>query len=246
MDERTRRSDDELAPNLRRTTPEPDVISLPSSKLRVGSGSPSPSASSSPPMRSSTSTARRRRPIRALPRAGVQSVGAATIAPGNIRVMVNALGTVTPIATVTVQTQISGQLTGVGFTEGQLVKRATSWRRSMRGPMRSPRPKPKANWRTIKGFGAGANRPQALSALLPQNSIARQQADDQAFMVQQDEGTVKLDQAQVDAQALNIAYCHIVSPVTGRIGLRLVDPGNYVQTRARPASPSSPSCSRSR
>jgi multidrug efflux system membrane fusion protein len=66
--------------------------------------------------------------------------------------------------------------------------------------------------------------------LVAQNSIARQQADDQAFLVQQDEGTVKVDQAQVDAQALNIAYCHIVSPVTGRIGLRLVDPGNYVQT----------------
>jgi multidrug efflux system membrane fusion protein len=68
--------------------------------------------------------------------------------------------------------------------------------------------------------------------LVQQNSIARQQADDQVFVVQQDEGTVKLDQAQIDAQALNIAYCHIVSPVTGRVGLRLVDPGNYVQTTA--------------
>ena len=66
--------------------------------------------------------------------------------------------------------------------------------------------------------------------LAQQNSIARQQAEDQVFIVQQYEGSVKLDQAQVDAQTLNIAYCHIVSPVTGRIGLRLVDPGNYVQT----------------
>ena len=65
--------------------------------------------------------------------------------------------------------------------------------------------------------------------LAQQNSIARQQAEDQVFIVQQYEGTVKEDQAQVDTQALNIAYCHIVSPVTGRIGLRLVDPGNYVQ-----------------
>ncbi len=65
---------------------------------------------------------------------------------------------------------------------------------------------------------------------MAQNSIARQQADDQEYLVEQYQGTVKLDQAQVDAQALNIAYCHIVSPVTGRIGLRLVDPGNYVQT----------------
>jgi multidrug efflux system membrane fusion protein len=66
--------------------------------------------------------------------------------------------------------------------------------------------------------------------LAQQNSIARQQAEDQVFIVQQYEGTVKQDQAQVDAQALNIAYCHIVSPVTGRVGLRLIDPGNYVQT----------------
>jgi len=54
--------------------------------------------------------------------------------------------------------------------------------------------------------------------LLAQNSIARQQADDQEYLVEQYKGTVKVDQALVDAQALNIAYCHIVSPVTGRIG----------------------------
>jgi len=66
--------------------------------------------------------------------------------------------------------------------------------------------------------------------LAQQNSIARQQAEDQVFIVQQFEGSVKQDQGLVDAQNLNIAYCHIVSPVAGRVGLRLVDPGNYVQT----------------
>ena len=69
--------------------------------------------------------------------------------------------------------------------------------------------------------------------LAQQNSIARQQAEDQVFIVQQYQGTVKQDQGLIDAQTLNIAYCHIVSPVTGRIGLRLVDPGNYVQTEQR-------------
>jgi multidrug efflux system membrane fusion protein len=68
--------------------------------------------------------------------------------------------------------------------------------------------------------------------LAQQNSIAKQQADDQVFIVQQYAGSVKQDQGLVDAQNLNIAYCHIVSPVTGRVGLRLVDPGNYVQTTA--------------
>ena len=66
--------------------------------------------------------------------------------------------------------------------------------------------------------------------LAEQNSIARQQYEDQVYIVQQYQGTVKLDQAQVDQQKLNVIYCRIVSPVTGRVGLRLVDPGNYVQT----------------
>ena len=66
--------------------------------------------------------------------------------------------------------------------------------------------------------------------LAEQNSIARQQYEDQVYIVQQNQGTVKLDQAQIDQQKLNVIYCRIVSPVTGRIGLRLVDPGNYVQT----------------
>src|ERR1700746_3015952 len=66
--------------------------------------------------------------------------------------------------------------------------------------------------------------------LAQQNSIARQQSEDQIFIVQQYAGSVKQDQGLVDAQALNISYCRIVSPITGRVGLRLADPGNYVQT----------------
>ena len=67
-------------------------------------------------------------------------------------------------------------------------------------------------------------------ALLKQNSIARQTAEDQTFLVKQYEGSVKTDQAQIDNQKLNLAYARIVSPIDGRVGLRLVDPGNYVQT----------------
>jgi multidrug efflux system membrane fusion protein len=66
--------------------------------------------------------------------------------------------------------------------------------------------------------------------LAQQNSIARQQSEDQVFIVQQYAGSVKQDQGLVAAQALNVSYCRIVSPITGRVGLRLVDPGNYVQT----------------
>jgi multidrug efflux system membrane fusion protein len=160
-----------------------------------------------------------------------QSVGAATIGRGDIRVTVNALGTVTPIATVTVQTQINGQLMEVGFTEGQMVKQGDFLAQI------DPRPYQllQAQYEGQLAHDQGVLEQAKIDLvryqkLAEQNSIARQQYEDQVYIVQQDEGTVKLDQAQVDQQKLNVLYCHIVSPVTGRIGLRLVDPGNYIQT----------------
>jgi len=151
--------------------------------------------------------------------------------PSEERFDINALGTVTPLATVTVQTQISGQLISVGFTEGQLVNKGDFLAQIDARPYEIAKAQAEGQLAHDQGLLAQAQTDlKRYQGLLAQNSIARQQADDQAFLVQQDEGTVKLDQAQVDAQALNIAYCHILSPVTGRIGLRLVDPGNYVQT----------------
>jgi multidrug efflux system membrane fusion protein len=231
MDERTRRSDDELAPNLRRTTPEPGVISRPPSKLRIGLGL---AIAVGLVVAAYVIVHTYRAPQPANPRfaaGGLQSVGAATVGPGNIRVIVNALGTVTPLATVTVQTQISGQLTEVAFTEGQLVNKGDFLAQVDARPYEIAKAQAEGQLAHDQGLLAQAQTDlKRYQTLVAQNSIARQQAEDQAFLVQQDEGTVKVDQAQVDAQALNIAYCHIVSPVTGRIGLRLVDPGNYVQT----------------
>jgi multidrug efflux system membrane fusion protein len=231
MDERTRTSDDELGPNLRRTTPEPIVISRPYSRLRIGLGIAIAIALVIAAYEI-VHTARAPQPTSSRNAAGgLQSVGAATVALGNIRVIVNALGTVTPLATVTVQTQISGQLTDVGFTEGQLVNKGDFLAQIDARPYEIAKAQAEGQLAHDQGLLAQARADlKRYQGLVAQNSIALQQADDQAFLVQQYEGTVKLDQAQVDTQALNIAYCHIVSPVTGRIGLRLVDPGNYVQT----------------
>jgi membrane fusion protein, multidrug efflux system len=231
MDERTRTSDDELGPNLRRTTPEPIVISRPYSKLRIGLGIAIAIALVIAAYEI-VHTARAPQPANSRSAAGgLQSVGAATVALGNIRVIVNALGTVTPLATVTVQTQISGQLTDVGFTEGLLVNKGDFLAQIDARPYEIAKAQAEGQLAHDQGLLAQARADlKRYQGLVAQNSIALQQADDQAFLVQQYEGTVKLDQAQVDTQALNIAYCHIVSPVTGRIGLRLVDPGNYVQT----------------
>jgi membrane fusion protein, multidrug efflux system len=160
-----------------------------------------------------------------------QSVGAATVGQGDIRVIVNALGTVTPIATVTVQTQIDGQLLEVGFTEGQMVKKGDFLAQIDPRPYQLQQAQFEGQLARDQGLLAQAQVDLTrYQKLAEQNSIARQQYEDQVYIVQQDQGLVKLDQAQVDQQKLNVLYCHIVSPVTGRIGLRLVDPGNYVQT----------------
>src|SRR5271154_5706145 len=158
-------------------------------------------------------------------------VVAATAASGDVDIAVNGLGTVTPLATVTVRTQIAGQLQQVAFTEGQEVQKGDFL------ALVDPRPYQAAldqlqgqllkDEALLEGAEVDLARFQKLSA---QNSIARQQVDDQHYLVLQEQGTVKSDQAQVENAELNLAYCHIVAPVAGRVGLRQVDQGNYVQT----------------
>src|SRR5580704_1819926 len=162
---------------------------------------------------------------------GPQPVGTATVHAGNMPVIDNALGTVTPLATVTVMTQINGQLTEVGFQEGQMVNKGDFLAQI------DPRPYQVA----LEQAQGQLAKDQALLAdaeldltryrtLVAQNSIARQTADTQVSVLQQNRGTVQADQAAVDAQKLNLIYCHITAPVGGRVGLRQVDAGNYIQT----------------
>ncbi len=162
---------------------------------------------------------------------GPVPVGTAKVAKGDMPVELSALGTVTPLATVTVKTQISGYLTEVAFTEGQMVKKGDFLAQI------DPRPYQvlleQAEGQLAKDTALLKNAELDLArykTLVAQNSIARQTLDTQTYLVAQDRGTVQADQAQVDAQKLNLVYCHIVAPVTGRVGLRQVDPGNYVQT----------------
>jgi membrane fusion protein, multidrug efflux system len=171
------------------------------------------------------------RPVRRGRNLGTQPVGVTTIKTGDIRLIIDALGTVTPLATVTVQTQINGVLMKVGFKEGQLVHTGDFLAQI------DPRPYQVAleqfqgqlerDRAALKQAQMDLARYQGLQHL---DAIARQTAEDQVWVVQQDAGTVALDEAQVKAQQLNLVYCHITSPVDGRVGLRLVDPGNYVQT----------------
>ncbi|WP_429329208.1 MdtA/MuxA family multidrug efflux RND transporter periplasmic adaptor subunit [Paraburkholderia atlantica] len=158
-----------------------------------------------------------------------QPVHVAAATQGEMPVVLTALGTVTPLATVTVLPQLSGVLQDVYFKEGQMVKKGDVLAQI------DPRPY-EISLRNAEGTLV---RDQALLAtarldlkryqtLLAQDSIASQQVDTQASLVRQYEGTVKADQANVDSFKLDLVYARITAPVSGRVGLRQVDPGNYV------------------
>jgi multidrug efflux system membrane fusion protein len=162
---------------------------------------------------------------------GPMPVGTAPVRQGDMPVILNGLGTVTSLATVTVKTQINGQLTEVAFKEGQIVNKGDLLAQI------DPRPYQvalaQAEGQLAKDQAALKNAQvdlQRYRTLVAQNSVARQTLDTQAALVQQDMGVIQTDQAQIDAQKLNLTYCRIVAPVGGRVGLRQVDPGNYVQT----------------
>jgi len=234
MDERTRRTDKDLAPDTRRLIPEPFkpwVKAPPRSRWRIGIGVIVLLVLGLAIYETAHWVRTATPPGGRFPQGAPQTVGTSTAALGDVRVILNELGTVTPLATVTVQTQINGQLTDVGFTEGQLVKKGDFLAQIDPRPYEYLKEQYEGQLAHDQGLLAQAQMDQKrYQTLAQQNSIARQQAEDQVFIVQQYAGSVKQDQGLVDAQTLNIAYCRIVSPITGRVGLRLVDPGNYVQT----------------
>jgi membrane fusion protein, multidrug efflux system len=160
-----------------------------------------------------------------------QPVGVAHIDRGDIRLTLRALGAVTPLATVTVTSQISGYLMSVDFKEGQLVKKGELLAQIDPRPYQIALEQDQAQLArddaTLKQAQMDLTRYETLSG---QQSIARQTYEDQVWTVKQNQGTVAYDKAQIKAQQLNLIYCRIVAPTDGRVGLRQVDPGNYVQT----------------
>ncbi|HEX3573332.1 MAG TPA: MdtA/MuxA family multidrug efflux RND transporter periplasmic adaptor subunit [Rhodopila sp.] len=160
-----------------------------------------------------------------------QPVGFATIDKGDIRIILNELGTVTSLDTVTVYTQINGQLQEIGFKEGQVVKKGDFLAQIDPRPYVAALEQAQGTLAKDQGLLAQAQSDlKRYQTLGRQDSIAQQQLDDQRFLVQQYTGTVQTDQGLVDAAKVNLAYCRIVSPIDGQVGLRLVDAGNYVQS----------------
>lgn len=157
------------------------------------------------------------------------TVGIATANLGAIPIQLDALGTVTPPVTANINSRIAGQLMAIYFTEGQMVKKGDKL------ALIDPRPYQVALEQAegqLARDQASLNQARVdlkrYQTLLAQNSIAAQQVDTQDALVKQDEGAVKTDQANVDNAKLNLQYTSITAPVAGRVGLRLLDVGNYV------------------
>ena len=159
-----------------------------------------------------------------------QTVRDAPATLGDMPITIDALGAVTPLATITVKTQISGRLMEVGFQEGQMVKQGDFLAQIDSRPYEAALALAQAQLAKDSALFDQAQADLArYQTLEKQDSIARQQVEDQQFAVAQDKAAIAADQAQIDTAKLNIAYCRIVAPVSGRVGLRLVDPGNYLQ-----------------
>lgn len=164
-----------------------------------------------------------------------QVVSTATATLGDMPETLSELGTVTPIATVNVLPQLSGYLTAVGYQEGQDVAKGQFL--AQIDPRQYQIDKQQAEAQLAKDQASLAQARADLARftqLNQQKSIAEQTFEDQKFIVQQDEAAVEADRANIAQFELDISYCHITAPVAGRVGLRLVDPGNYVTQSSSP------------
>jgi multidrug efflux system membrane fusion protein len=167
---------------------------------------------------------------------GPQPVGVAAAQRGVIDVTLNALGTVTPLATVSVRPQVSGQIVRFDFQEGQMVKAGDALAEI--DPRTYQAALAQAHGQLARDSAALANARLDLTrqqALFEAKATSQQALATQAAQVKQDEGAVMSDEANVQAAAINLGYTRVVSPVAGRVGIRQVDVGNFVS--AGQASP---------
>ena len=155
---------------------------------------------------------------------------------GDIGIYLNALGIVTPVYTVTVTSRVQGEITQVYYREGQMVRKGD--------PLVEIDPRPyQAALTQVEGQLAHDQAVlteakidlERYQQALNRNAIAKQQFDDQEQVVLQDQGTVKNDEGQLANAKVNLVYTHITAPIAGRVGLRLVDPGNIVQANSTTA-----------
>ena len=164
---------------------------------------------------------------------GTVTVTAATAKKGDIGVYLNAIGTVTPVYTDVITSQVTGLVSQVHYREGQMVRKGD--------PLIDIDPRP-YQAQLVQAQGALERDTNLLAqarmdleryqTAWSRNAIARQTLEDQQKIVLQDEGTVKVDQGAVQYDQVQVAFCHLTAPISGRVGLRPVDPGNVVQANS--------------
>ena len=157
----------------------------------------------------------------------------ATATQGSIGVYVDAIGTVTPVYTTTITAQASGVLTAVHYAEGQYVAKGAALFDIDPRPYEAQLMQAQGTLERDQNLLAQAQMDvERYRAAWARNAINKQLLDDQEKIVLQDQGTVKNDQGTVNYDQVQLSYCHITAPISGRVGLRLVDPGNVVQASA--------------
>ncbi|WP_460901395.1 MdtA/MuxA family multidrug efflux RND transporter periplasmic adaptor subunit, partial [Paraburkholderia jirisanensis] len=158
-----------------------------------------------------------------------QPVQVAGVTQGEMPIVISALGTVTPLANVTVRTQLSGTLQTVAFQEGQMVRKGDLLAQVDPRPYQISLANAQGTLAKDEALLQTARLDlKRYQTLLAQDSIASQQVDTQASLVKQYEGQVQSDRANIDTFKLDLTYARITAPVSGRVGLRQVDAGNYV------------------
>ena len=168
---------------------------------------------------------------RPAPSPAAVSVQTATARQGSVGVYVNALGSVTPLSTVTVKTRVDGQLMSVNYREGEMVREGDLLAEIDPRPFQTQLTQVEGQYERDKALLDNARVDlERYKLAYSKNAIPQQQLATQEATVRQYEGIVKNDQGQIDSVKLNLVYCRITSPTSGRVGLRLVDPGNVVQT----------------
>jgi multidrug efflux system membrane fusion protein len=162
---------------------------------------------------------------------GAVALTTATAKQGNLGVYLDAIGTVTPVYTASITSQVTGPVIAVHYKEGQIVHKGDPLVDIDPRPFRATLLQAQGTLERDQNVLAQAKMDlDRYRAAWARDAIPKQTLDDQEKLVLQDEGTVKLDEGSVQFDQIQVDYCHITAPFTGRVGLRLVDPGNVVQS----------------
>ena len=162
---------------------------------------------------------------------GVATVTTTTAQKGDIGVYLDSIGTVTPVYTASITSQVNGIVTAVHYTEGQIVRKGDALIDIDARPYQATLLQAQGTLERDENILGQANMDlERYKEAWNRNAIPKQTLDDQEKIVLQNQGTVKIDQGTVQFDQIQVEWCRIIAPITGRVGLRLVDPGNVVQS----------------